>query len=247
MLNLDNTVADLVNASLSNKQTWELIRANNEEFSINAVPFIYTAAGFITVDARKKLFETNEHTNYKLTIRDALPLARALRNEQKKQQAAVNATKSKEKSVYTAVLDADNKIDSNELKTLNPTENNVQLPFSPTDPTSTDSNELKTLNLPTIEQLQPLILQALGLDSIQLNKLQALLNDGLPYEQSDDSSTTIYNAVKKLSARNRKNKTYYISEELIEHINLFADAYTIKPSAFVEVAIIDALKRYSKE
>lgn len=256
-LTLDSTVANLINAKLSNKDAWELIRSQGEEFSINGIPFIYEAAGFIPVNLRKRLFETNEHTSYTMTIKEALPMARKLRNEQKKLLGSQDANKAS-KPPYAAVVDANTELDSNELKTLNPLENDVKqadqtesVPPTNNAVQEVDSIQLQTLNLPSIEQaeqIQPLVLAALGLNSIQLDKLKELLNEaGNESFGFVDEDETIYSAIGKLSGRNRKNKTYYISDDLIERISQFSEAHTIKPSAFVEVAVIDALKRYSKK
>ena len=59
-----------------------------------------------------------------------------------------------------------------------------------------------------------------------------------------NSSESIYESIKQLGGRERINKTYYISKEIIEKVAQFCDDKSVKVSQFVEIAILEVIKKY---
>lgn len=211
---------------LSNPEIKKLIESLNENISKNIVSYIFEVAEFEMVDTRKKVFNVTENTHQNMPLHEAISLARALRLKRENESKKVAANKPVVKKERAVVIDK-------------PVVNEV------------DSIGLNTVNLFPIDQaekLQPLILASLGLNKNQLDSLKLILNEPNSIESGFNSiqSDSIHDAIRKLTSRSRKNKTYYISEELIDKVNNFAEHHTIKPSALIEVAIIEVLKKYDK-
>ena len=93
-----------------------------------------------------------------------------------------------------------------------------------------------SFNFANKAEMQSAILEVLDLTHADLDALRSL--------QSEPSTGTIYEAVSKLKSRKRTNKTYYISEEIAQQVQAFAEAHTIKVSQFIEVALLEAMRKY---
>lgn len=112
-----------------------------------------------------------------------------------------------------------------------------------------EKQELMETNAPTNvldfsnkEQMQHAILEVLDLT---LEDLQAIRSIGQATDQpSTSEKVSIFEEIKKLSGRDRANKTYFMSKELSDNIKEFADNNNIKVSQIIEIAIIDFLKKY---
>jgi len=90
------------------------------------------------------------------------------------------------------------------------------------------------------EQMQHAILDVLNLTTADLEAIRSISQTGEP--ATDKGS--IFEEIKKLSGRDRANKTYFMSKELAENMKDFADKNNIKASQIIEIAIIDFLKKY---
>ena len=100
-------------------------------------------------------------------------------------------------------------------------------------------------NLFPVEQAaeaKDFILAALDLTQNELESIKNLINS--KNEFSSNPFESIHEAVKELGGRDRKNKTYYISTEIIDRVAEFAEEKSVKVSQFVEIALLDAMKKY---
>ena len=86
------------------------------------------------------------------------------------------------------------------------------------------------------------ILAALDLTKSEFESIKNLINS--KKEFSSNPFESIHVAVKALGGRDRKNKTYYISQEIIDLVAEFAEEKSVKVSQFVEVALLEAMKKY---
>lgn len=104
---------------------------------------------------------------------------------------------------------------------------------------STPNNELiETNSHRNIE-----VLNAIGLSENEFHVLKKMIQERIQQEDPHDQ-LPIFNEIAKLNTRSRKNKTYYISEELVTEVDRVADELNIKKSQLVEVALLEFFKRH---
>ncbi len=87
------------------------------------------------------------------------------------------------------------------------------------------------------------ILNAIGLSENEFHVLKKMIQERIQQEDSHEQ-LPIFNEIAKLNTRSRKNKTYYISEELVAEVDCVADELNIKKSQLVEVALLEFFKRH---
>ncbi|MEX3625869.1 hypothetical protein [Viridibacillus arvi] len=86
-----------------------------------------------------------------------------------------------------------------------------------------------------------------GLSSQEFAVMKEIIRERMEHAATtaDQNDTKyIYEEISKLKARNRKNKTYYISEDLIEDVGEFADKLNVKLSQLVELSLIEFMRKY---
>lgn len=87
------------------------------------------------------------------------------------------------------------------------------------------------------------VLNAIGLSENEFHVLKKMIQERIQQEDPHDQ-LLIFNEIAKLNTRSRKNKTYYISEELVAEVDRVADEFNIKKSQLVEVALLEFFKRH---
>lgn len=87
------------------------------------------------------------------------------------------------------------------------------------------------------------VLKAIGLSENEFHVLKKIIQERIQQEDPHDQ-LPIFNEIAKLNTRSRKNKTYYISEELVAEVDRVADELNIKKSQLVEVALLEFFKRH---
>lgn len=87
------------------------------------------------------------------------------------------------------------------------------------------------------------ILDTIGLSETEFHVLKKMIQERIQQEDPHDQ-LPIFNEIAKLNTRSRKNKTYYISEELVAEVDRVADELNIKKSQLVEVALLEFFKRH---
>lgn len=87
------------------------------------------------------------------------------------------------------------------------------------------------------------VLNAIGLSENEFHVLKKMIQERIQQEDPHDQ-LPIFNEIAKLNTRSRKNKTYYISEELVAEVDRVADELNIKKSQLVEVALLEFFKRH---
>lgn len=87
-------------------------------------------------------------------------------------------------------------------------------------------------------EMQSAILEALDLTPADLEALRAL--------KGKAPAGTIYEAASRLRSGRRSNKTYYVSEEIVQQVQDFTEAQGVKTSQFVEVALLEAMEKYKR-
>lgn len=87
------------------------------------------------------------------------------------------------------------------------------------------------------------VLNAIGLSENEFHVLKKIIQERLQQEDPHEQ-LPIFNEIAKLNTRSRKNKTYYISEELVAEVDRVADELNIKKSQLVEVALLEFFKRH---
>lgn len=87
------------------------------------------------------------------------------------------------------------------------------------------------------------MLNAIGLSENEFYVLKKLIQERIQQEDPHEQ-LPIFNEIAKLNTRSRKNKTYYISEELVAEVDRVADELNIKKSQLVEVALLEFFKRH---
>ena len=87
------------------------------------------------------------------------------------------------------------------------------------------------------------VLNAIGLSENEFHVLKKMIQERLQQEDPHEQ-LPIFNEIAKLNTRSRKNKTYYISEELVAEVDRVADELNIKKSQLVEVALLEFFKRH---
>lgn len=88
------------------------------------------------------------------------------------------------------------------------------------------------------------VLNALGLTPSKWNVLMEIIEERMLQMENKVDVNEIYNEIAHLKSRKRKNKTYYISEDLTQEVVELAEELNIKISQFVEVALIETLTKY---
>lgn len=86
-------------------------------------------------------------------------------------------------------------------------------------------------------------MNAIGLSDTEFHVLKKMIQERIQQEDPHDQ-LPIFNEIAKLNTRSRKNKTYYISEELVAEVDRVADELNIKKSQLVEVALLEFFKRH---
>jgi len=151
-----------------------------------------------------------------ITIEQLVPLAKALHQETK----LMKLNKEVKAPVPSAVV----------------VENEVAAAVtSPTVNTGSNVSEF-SFNTANKVEMQSAILEVLDLTAADLEALRAL--------KGEAPTGTIYEAINKLQSRRRSNKTYYLSEEIVQQVQEFTEARTLKTSQFVEIALLEAMKKY---
>jgi len=87
------------------------------------------------------------------------------------------------------------------------------------------------------------VLNAIGLSETEVHVLKKMIQERIQQEDPHDQ-LPIFNEIAKLNTRSRKNKTYYVSEELVAEVDRVADELNIKKSQLVEVALLEFFKRH---
>lgn len=82
-----------------------------------------------------------------------------------------------------------------------------------------------------------------GLTPQEFSVMKEIIHERMT-EKNETDNSQIYNEIAKLKTRKRKNKTYYISEELIEEVGEIADQLNVKLSQLVEVSLIEFIHKY---
>lgn len=229
-LSLDMTVMKFIEVvkdqQLSNDYIRMALGKLGETLSKNSISNIYIAAGFEVKDARKKLIEPTEDADYRMTLKEAIPLARALRLKNEK----TSNPKPQQKGYIkprAIVIDP----------VIEPPQEQVPTQFAG----RIQSNPF-TLDQPT--EATDFILAALNLTRNELESIKNLIYSQNESNSNPIESESIYEAIKQLGGRERINKTYYISKEIIDLVASFTEEKSVKVSQFVEVALLDALKKY---
>lgn len=104
---------------------------------------------------------------------------------------------------------------------------------------TTPNNEL----IDTNSQRNLEALDAIGLSEMEFHVLKKMIQERIQQEDPH-GPLSIFNEIAKLNTRSRKNKTYYISEELVVEVDRVADELNIKKSQLVEVALLEFFKRH---
>lgn len=104
---------------------------------------------------------------------------------------------------------------------------------------TTPNNEL----IETNSQRNIEVLNAIGLSETEFHILKKIIQERIQQEDPHDQ-LPIFNEIAKLNTRSRKNKTYYISEDLVAEVDRVADELNIKKSQLVEVALLEFFKRH---
>lgn len=149
-----------------------------------------------------------------ITIEQLLPLAKALHQETKLAKLSKTV---KPTAPSAVVVEA------------------VEPPTAPPTNTGANVNEY-SFNFANKAEMQSAILEVLDLTAADLDAIKAL--------KGEAPTGTIYEAVSKLQSRRRANKTYYVSEEIAQQVQAFTEAHAIKTSQFVEIALLEAMKKY---
>lgn len=229
-LSLDMTVMKFIEVvkdqQLSNDYIRMALGKLGETLSKNSISNIYIAAGFEVKDARKKLIEPTEDADYRMTLKEAIPLARSLRLKNEK----TSNPKLQRKGYIEPKVVVIDPIEE-------PPQEQVPTQFAG----RIQSNPF-TLDQPT--EATDFILAALNLTRNELESIKNLIYSQNEFNSNPIESESIYEAIKQLGGRERINKTYYISKEIIDLVASFTEEKSVKVSQFVEVALLDALKKY---
>ena len=208
-LSLDMTVMKFIEVvkdqQLSNEYIRMALGKLGETLSKNSISNIYIAAGFEVKDARKKLIEPTEDADYRMTLKEAIPLARSLRLKNEKTSNPRHQRKGdiKPKGVVIDPIEE-------------PTQEQVPTQFAG----RIQSNPF-TLDQPT--EATDFILAALNLTRNELESIKNLIYSQNEFNSNPIESESIYEAIKQLGGRERINKTYYISKEIIDLVASFTE------------------------
>lgn len=182
------------------------------------LPFLFKSAGY-TREKQKYVAGTDANEN--ITIENLLPAAKEF-HKQTQITKLTNAEPVPPKVVVLEAKKPKKNIENQELMETNALAN--------------------VLDFGDKKQMQHAILEVLDLT---LEDLQAIRSIGQATEQpSTLENGSIFEEIKKLTGRDRANKTYFMSKELSNNMKEFADNNNIKVSQIIEIAIIDFLKKY---
>lgn len=165
-------------------------------------------------DYDKGMYNATNTTDEKKTIEELVPVARQLQKKAKLEKLI------KEPAIVATVVEKVEKSTVNNLIESNPIG---------TELTKGSQEEAKTF-----------ILQALDLT---IEDLMAL-KDVAKNKTELNGTESIYESIKQLGGRERTNKTYYVSKEVIEMAAEFCEEKSVKVSQFIEVAILEAVRKY---
>ncbi|TGN30377.1 hypothetical protein [Lysinibacillus sp. S2017] len=223
-LNLGMTMKEFIemvqNEKLSNHQVKALLDEAGEVISKNAITDIYVAGGYVLKDVRKRIFEPGDPAQEEMTLETAITLARSMRSKK------VSVAKPEKKKAPLAYVVNDEPIVESVAPV--PVEQFVGRIYS------------NPLSIERPEEAREFILASLGLTTNELESIKELIHSGLATAFNE----SIYEAVKQLGSRERKNKTYYISTEIIERVAAFTESKNVRVSEFIEVALLEAIKKY---
>lgn len=212
------TIKELVEEMNDNGGTQKELY-NLSKIPKDILPFLFKSAGY-TREKQKYVAGTDANEN--VTIENLLPAAKEFHKQTQIAKLTNAEPVSPSKVVVLEAEKHKNTIEKQELMGTN----------APTN----------VLDFGDKEQMQHAILEVLDLT---LEDLQAIRSIG---QATDHPSTSekgsIFEEIKKLSGRDRANKTYFMSKELSDNIKEFADNNNIKVSQIIEIAIIDFLKKY---
>lgn len=213
----DMTIEELIeemNGGGSQKELYALSKIPKD-----ILPFLFKAAGYTR---EKQKYVAAADANTTITIKELVPIAKELH----KQVKIAKLTNTEPVAPKVVVLEAE--------KPTQQAENSELMK------TNVGAN---VLDFSDKEQMQQAILDVLDLTPAHLEAIRSIGQLEEVAAATTDSAN-IFEEIKKLSGRNRANKTYFISKELTENIKEFADRNNIKVSQIIEIAIIDFLKKY---
>lgn len=221
-LNLGMTMKEFIEMvqykKLSNQQVKVLLDEAGEVISKNAITDIYAAAGYVLKDARKRIFEPSDLIEEDMTLETAIAQARSMRSKK------VPVANSKEKKSPLSYPIIDEPI----APSVVPLEQFVGRTYSNPFP------------IERPEDVQNYILSSLGLTTNELESIKELIKP----RSTITSNESVYESIKQLGNRERKNKTYYISTEIIERVAAFTEDKNVRVSEFIEVALLEAIQKY---
>lgn len=165
-------------------------------------------------DYDKGQYNATSATDEKKTVEELIPVARQLQKQAKIEKLM------KEPALVTTVIE---KAEQKPVDTL------------------IESNPIGTeLSKGSQEEAKTLILQALDLTVEDLMALKEFAKN----KTELNGTESIYESIKRLGGRDRTNKTYYVSKDVIEMAAEFCEEKSVKVSQFIEVAILETIKRY---
>lgn len=214
-------LVDAMNNGSSQSALYAASRETGKAIPKDVIPYVFKAAHY---DYENNVYKATESTTPHVTIEELLPIAKQL------QKAAKVAKLQKEVGMQSVVvLPATQKEEAPEAERI---QNVIHSNLVP-----------KTNSFP-LDQLEAkaFILQALDLTMDELATLKSLTQKST--NSFEPNSESIYDAVKQLGGRDRTNKTYYLSKEVIKVAADYCEDHSVKVSQFIEVAILDAIKKY---
>lgn len=213
-MTIKELVIEMNENSGTQKELYELSKIPKD-----ILPFLFKAAGYVR---EKQKYVAGVDVNENITIEKLLPAAKEF-HKQTKIAKLTNVEPPPFKGVVLEAEKPKKTIDKKELMETN----------APTN----------VLDFGNKEQMQHAILEVLNLT---MGDLEAIRSISQANEQSAATthSSSIFEEIKKLSGRDRANKTYFMSKELSDKMKEFADVNNIKVSQIIEIAIIDFLKKY---
>lgn len=216
----DMTISELVekmNDGGSQNVLYAASREAGKAIPKDVIPYVFKAAHY---EYEKGVYNATESTTPHVTIEELLPKARQLQTVAK--VAKLQKETVTQSTVVIPVASKEVAAETERIQNImqpNVVHEGARLPL--------DQQEARTF-----------ILQALDLTSDELAVLKSLT------QQTTNLFESIHESIKQLGGRDRTNKTYYLSKEVIERAATFCDDHSVKVSQFIEVAILDAIKKY---
>lgn len=115
---------------------------------------------------------------------------------------------------------------------------NAENKVKPTSPKVKSNGLENRLDLIPPQDATEFILKALDLSLDELVKLKQLALSNTSIIEP------LHESIKKLGSRERGNKTYYLSKEIVELVADFTKEKNIKVSEFLELALLEAIEKY---